>query len=384
MATNGTVRFACAVSFGTAHFYFEEEQQMKAIVCEMCSSNDVVKDGDYYVCQNCGTKYTPESARKLMVEVEGKVDVSGSSVKVDTTDNVKRALENARRAKQKEDWEEAEKYYDLIERDEPSNIEAIFYSAYAKAKNTLTSDDIYRRQAVFQSFNNSISIVDDSFDVAKEAELRPMIDQMVADIFALAGSRFVYTATKDGYGNYKSDNSEDTVILFEKAEHELALSLMNIGAKLKKVHNKATVHYYVLARTVLCTIKNGYGIDKGEYLFWEQYRNSKLTEIAEALTGLDNETVFEIYEEMVEEYDRQHIITKKYADTYKAYHLEMFNKMKAVKPSFDVDAAMERSFGKGEQVTRSDRRSKIIWGTLLGLALIGIIVAIVVTVAVSC
>ncbi|MBR6039796.1 MAG: hypothetical protein IKP38_04885, partial [Clostridia bacterium] len=90
---------------------------MKAIVCEMCSSNDVVKDGDFYVCQNCGTKYTPESARKLMVEIEGKIDVSGSSVKVDTTDNVRRALENARRAKQKEDWEEAEKYYDLVERD---------------------------------------------------------------------------------------------------------------------------------------------------------------------------------------------------------------------------------------------------------------------------
>lgn len=43
---------------------------MKAIVCEMCGSNDVVKQGGLYVCQNCGTKYDPEAAKKLMVEVQ--------------------------------------------------------------------------------------------------------------------------------------------------------------------------------------------------------------------------------------------------------------------------------------------------------------------------
>ena len=65
---------------------------MKAIVCEMCTSHDVVKQGGFYVCQNCGTKYTVEDARKLMVEVAGKVDVSGSTVNMPAYSSVVFAL----------------------------------------------------------------------------------------------------------------------------------------------------------------------------------------------------------------------------------------------------------------------------------------------------
>ena len=53
---------------------------MKALQCEMCGSQDLVKDGGVFVCQSCGTKYTVEEAKKMMVE--GTVDVKGT-VKVD-------------------------------------------------------------------------------------------------------------------------------------------------------------------------------------------------------------------------------------------------------------------------------------------------------------
>ena len=56
---------------------------MKPLTCEMCGSTDVVREEDLYVCRHCGTKYTPEAAKKIMIE--GPVDVSGSTVKVDTS-----------------------------------------------------------------------------------------------------------------------------------------------------------------------------------------------------------------------------------------------------------------------------------------------------------
>ena len=49
---------------------------MKALKCEMCGSNDVVKQDGLYVCQNCGTKYTVEEARKMMIEGTVSIDYS--------------------------------------------------------------------------------------------------------------------------------------------------------------------------------------------------------------------------------------------------------------------------------------------------------------------
>ena len=31
---------------------------MKRLTCEMCGSVDLIKEGGYYVCQFCKTKYT--------------------------------------------------------------------------------------------------------------------------------------------------------------------------------------------------------------------------------------------------------------------------------------------------------------------------------------
>ena len=66
---------------------------MKALVCEMCSSPNLIKKDGMYVCENCGTRYTVEEARKMMID--GTVDVQGT-VKVDNSAFVQKYLANAR------------------------------------------------------------------------------------------------------------------------------------------------------------------------------------------------------------------------------------------------------------------------------------------------
>ena len=58
---------------------------MKRLTCEMCGSTDLVKQDGFFVCQTCGTKYSVEEAKKMMIE--GTVDVQGT-VKVDRSDNM--------------------------------------------------------------------------------------------------------------------------------------------------------------------------------------------------------------------------------------------------------------------------------------------------------
>ena len=85
---------------------------MKAIVCEMCGSQDLIKKDGVYVCQNCGTKYDPEEAKKLLVEVSG-------SVKVDNKEKLDNYYQLARRAIEENNVDDAAKYYSLIKEESP-------------------------------------------------------------------------------------------------------------------------------------------------------------------------------------------------------------------------------------------------------------------------
>ena len=103
---------------------------MKALTCEMCGSTNLIKQDGVFVCQSCGTKYSIEEARKMMVE--GTVDVKGT-VKVDVTDELKNLYEVARRAKDSNNSESAAKYYDMILVKDPKSWEANFYVPYSSA-----------------------------------------------------------------------------------------------------------------------------------------------------------------------------------------------------------------------------------------------------------
>lgn len=103
---------------------------MKALTCEMCGSTNLLKQDGVFVCQSCGTKYSVEEAKKMMVE--GTVDVQGT-VKVDTSDELKNLYEIARRAKDSDNNENAAKYYDMILIKDPSSWEANFYTVYYSA-----------------------------------------------------------------------------------------------------------------------------------------------------------------------------------------------------------------------------------------------------------
>jgi len=40
---------------------------MKQLTCELCGGTDLIKQDGVFVCQNCGTKYSVEEAKKMMI-----------------------------------------------------------------------------------------------------------------------------------------------------------------------------------------------------------------------------------------------------------------------------------------------------------------------------
>lgn len=106
---------------------------MKKMVCEICGGVDLVKEDGVFTCQGCGGKYSLEEVKKMMVE--GNVDVSGSTVKVDTSDELKNLYELAKRARNDGNSTNAQKYYDQILVKDPNSWEAYFYSTFYQSMN---------------------------------------------------------------------------------------------------------------------------------------------------------------------------------------------------------------------------------------------------------
>ena len=148
---------------------------MKALTCEMCGSTNLIKEDGVFVCQSCGTKYSVDEAKKMMVE--GTVDVKGT-IKVDTSDELKNLYEIARRAKDSDNSENAAKYYDMILVKDPSSWEANFYVVYYKAMSCTIGQITSAGNSVMNCLSSVIDLVDknvpeDKKDlVLKEIQLR--------------------------------------------------------------------------------------------------------------------------------------------------------------------------------------------------------------------
>lgn len=209
---------------------------MKRLTCEMCGSNDIIKQDGFFVCQACGLKYTLEEAKKLMVEgvveVQGTVAVQGT-VNIDTTKTDTNYLTNARRALQKEDWTEAEKYYNLLEQNEPSNIEAVFFSSYANVRYSMVESDHYKRLHSMTVFCNSISIIDDNY-TDNSFEFIRTIDSKINDLCA---SEYVYLQID------KPKHNEITEAL-NRIRYTWVEALLNIALKIKNFNSKRVIYEF--------------------------------------------------------------------------------------------------------------------------------------------
>ena len=167
---------------------------LKALTCEMCGSTDMIKQNGVFVCQSCGTKYSLEEAKRMMIA--GTVNVAGT-VTVDNSAFIQKSLDNARRALSKDDWEEVEKYYNIVERESPKCIEAVFFSSFGKAMCSLTDQEYFKRQQKFDVLIKSISVINDYYEETqenKEAALRRICDAVEHMNFV----EFVYDANNWG------------------------------------------------------------------------------------------------------------------------------------------------------------------------------------------
>lgn len=238
--------------------------------CPSCGANLKISESakGELQCPFCGSTYLVENAVNIVNnEFVTHNDFAGANVVINQSLKdayIKQYLENARRALNKEDWEEVEKYYNMVEQYEPKNIEAIFYSSYAKARLSLIEDKFKRTQNC-EVFCNSISIIDDNYDVSKSDENVKLIIEMSNRLMAFYDAKFVINVTNDSFGMH--DDSKITYLLFAKIALSFIESVENIYRIDSKIEYKKLIclHYTFLAgnKGLKSSARDEYG-DKAE------------------------------------------------------------------------------------------------------------------------
>lgn len=146
---------------------------MKQLTCEMCGSTNLLKQEGVFVCQTCGTKYSVEEAKKMMID--GVVTVTGT-VTVDNTDKIKNYLEMANSAYEAENKNEAETYCNRIIEIDPQNYEAWLIKGKAAGwQSTLARNRI----------DESIQCFSKAFDYAPDdnkEEMKSVVSEEISNL----------------------------------------------------------------------------------------------------------------------------------------------------------------------------------------------------------
>lgn len=207
------MRYKNGNCFHNTNFYFKEEIQMKALVCEMCNSNDLVKQDGVFVCQNCGTKYSVEEAKKMMLE--GTVEVTGT-VKIDDEKKTFNLKQLASNAKNRKDYKEAAKYYNELLLKEPNSWEANYYTVYAKAMDIKVGEIPNEITRVKNNMPTVFSLINKSNYTSSEK----------IDIIKEIGKTF-FELTILFFENYKMEGSSSTRIKILEAQEDFYMQICN-------------------------------------------------------------------------------------------------------------------------------------------------------------
>ncbi len=200
---------------------------MKAIICEMCGNNEFIKEDGLFVCQSCGTKYTVEEAKKMMIE--GPVDVSGSTVKLDRSDRLDNLYQLARRARDENNSITAAKYYNDILLEKPNDWEAVFYSAYYQALNCTIAGISSSAIRFGNSAVSALKLLKNTDDIDQAMcclEMRAKVQQICA-VFMTNVANFIPNYTDPNAATSFADSNTDAIAGMAESVGDAFMKLFN-------------------------------------------------------------------------------------------------------------------------------------------------------------
>lgn len=220
---------------------------MKQLTCDMCGGTDLIKQDGVFVCQSCGAKYSIEEAKKMMIE--GNVDVSGSTVKVDNTGNIENYLNIARNAYDADNKVEAEQYCNKI-----LEIDNNHYAAWllkGKAAGWQSTIAHLRIEEAINCFTKAVDNAPEEQLETVKKEAASETSSLTSALITMCCKNFVNFPSKDNAANVVG-----TALMMKKTSIQL---LLMCGVKTDD------------ASSSLATIINNSAMDAWNKKIWPEY-----------------------------------------------------------------------------------------------------------------
>lgn len=202
---------------------------MKQLICEMCGSTDMIKQDGAFVCQTCGTKYSVEEAKKMMIE--GTVDVSGSTIKVDNTDQIKNFIEMAKSAYDADNKGETEAYCNRIIEIDPQNYEAWFLKGKAAGWQSKLAK--LRIDESVQCFSKAVDYAPDD----KKEDIKKQASEEISDL-----SVALISLCCKNYMSLPTDSNANSIVTnVIKTQDYVIKLLVKCGVKVDDFNSKISI-----------------------------------------------------------------------------------------------------------------------------------------------
>jgi len=183
---------------------------MKKMLCEICGSDNLLKQDGLFVCQDCNAKYSVEEAKNLLVEVDPPAEDSAekkptaskaSKPKKKSGNQLEKLYKAAENARETNNSQSAIQYYEKIAQMDPNAWEPLFYIPILRLDSIKNAEIGSAAVAVYSCLDKVFSLVAGNYsDMEQQLEIIGEIFNLscdAAEMLAAASQNFFESLTYD-------------------------------------------------------------------------------------------------------------------------------------------------------------------------------------------
>ena len=241
--------------------------------CNSCGG-ELEKDGNVYVCKQCGEVFKNEyAAEHGNIEVHKKVKKTAVNFSEEKTERLNNLYTIARRAKDNDDAGQAEKYYDMILAEDPNSWEAVFYTTFFNVSQCKIGEIAMAADKLENSLNSVFDLIDEYAQDETTA---------ITDVYTKTKSfaDLLYSNAQSHYARFK--DTSNSISEFLTRCNSIYLLLCELGDQLEK--------RYILNPAIgnMCANVWKRGIEiRLNYRFWDEASKQKILSYSDKVKKYD-------------------------------------------------------------------------------------------------